>query len=80
MKKTFTPFREKVDPKLINSLSWLGTSLVLVGPYLISTKVSFIPLMVGIALLTPQVYVKRQWNLVLLNVSSVVAYGIQVFN
>ena len=78
--KTFTPFKDKVDPKLINSMSWLGTSLVLVGPYLISTQASFIPLMVGIVLLTPQVYVKKQWNLVLLNLSSVIAYGIQVFN
>lgn len=80
MNKPFTPFRDKVDPKLINSLSWLGTSLTLVGPYLISTSAGFIPLIVGIALLTPQVYVKKQWNLVLLNVSSVIAYSIQVFS
>ena len=58
----------------------MGTGVLLVAPYLVSYKIGFVLLALGIAMLTPQVYKAKQWNLVLLNISSVIGYTLQVFN
>lgn len=69
----------KVDPKVINMISWVGTVCLLLGPYLMHMKIGFILAAVGVIGISPAIYQKRQWNLILLNVSSVIAYSIQIF-
>ena len=61
-------------------LAWIGTSLLMVGPYLLSYQIGFIINFVGIVLLTPQVYKAKQWNLVILNVASSTGYLLQILN
>ena len=63
-----------------DKLAYMGTGILLVAPYLVSYQIGFILLTVGIALLTPQVYKAKQWNLVLLNCSSIIGYTLQIFN
>lgn len=63
-----------------DKLAYMGTGILLVAPYLVSYQIGFILLAVGITLLTPQVYKAKQWNLVLLNCSSIIGYTLQVFN
>lgn len=63
-----------------DKLAYMGTGILLVAPYLVSYQIGFILLAIGIALLTPQVYKAKQWNLVLLNISSIVGYTLQIFN
>jgi len=63
-----------------DKLAYMGTGILLVAPYLVSYQIGFILLAVGITLLTPQVYKAKQWNLVLLNCSSIVGYTLQIFN
>lgn len=73
-------FVNKVDPKLVNSVAWLGTSCLLFSPYLLSYQIGFILGAVGVALITPPCIVNKQWNLVILNFSSFIGYSLQVFN
>jgi len=63
-----------------DKLAYMGTGILLVAPYLVSYQIGFILLAVGITLLTPQVYKAKQWNLVLLNCSSIIGYTLQIFN
>ena len=61
-------------------LAWIGTTLLLCGPYLLSYQIGFILNALGIMLITPQVYKHKQWNLVFLNVVSCTGYWLQIFN
>ena len=63
-----------------DKLAYMGTGILLVAPYLVSYQIGFFLLAVGITLLTPQVYKAKQWNLVLLNCSSIIGYTLQIFN
>lgn len=73
-------FVNKVDPKLINSIAWLGTSCLLFSPYLLSYRIGFILGALGVAFITPPCIVNRQYNLVILNLSSFIGYTLQTFN
>lgn len=66
--------------KFTDKLAYMGTGILLVAPYLVSYQIGFIMLALGIALLTPQVWKAKQWNLVLLNISSIIGYTLQIFN
>ena len=70
--------KKKID--LIDKVAYMGTGVLLVAPYLVSYQIGFVLLALGIAMLTPQVYKAKQWNLVLLNISSVIGYTLQIFN
>lgn len=70
--KTKIPFTTK--------LAYMGTGILMIAPYLVSYQIGFILLALGIALLTPQVWKAKQWNLVLLNFSSIIGYTLQIFN
>ena len=69
----------RVDPKVINMVSWVGTVCLLMGPYLMHMKIGFILAALGVIGISPAIYMKKQWNLILLNVSSVIAYSLQIF-
>lgn len=66
--------------KFTDKLAYMGTGILLVAPYLLSYKIGFVLLSLGIAMLTPQVYKAKQYNLVLLNVSSITGYTLQALN
>jgi len=72
--------KNKIRIPFVNKLAYMGTGILLVAPYLVSYQIGFILLAVGIAMLTPQVYKAKQWNLVLLNISSIIGYTLQIFN
>ena len=72
--------RNKIRIPFVNKLAYMGTGILLVAPYLVSYQIGFILLAVGITMLTPQVYKAKQWNLVLLNISSIIGYTLQIFN
>ena len=73
-------FITKADPKIIESLSWLGTACMLFSPYLLSYQIGFILGGVGVALITPPCIKNKQWNLCILNASSFIGYTLQTFN
>lgn len=62
------------------TVAWIGTTMLLFGPYLLQYKIGFILNCVGIVLLTPQVWRHKQWNLVFLNIVSSTGYLLQILN
>ena len=65
--------------KIIEILSWVGTACMLFSPYLLSYSAGYVLGALGVALITPPCYKNKQWNLVLLNLSSFVGYTLQFF-
>jgi hypothetical protein len=66
--------------KIIETVSWIGTFVLMLGPYLMHNVSGFILALIGVVLITPPCIEKKQWNLVLLNMSSVIGYSIQISN
>ena len=63
---------------MINKIAYLGTAILLIAPYLVHLKIGFVLLIIGIGMVTPQVLKAKQYNLVLLNISSMIGYLLQV--
>ena len=63
-----------------DKLAYIGTVILFAAPYLLSYQIGFILAGVGVVLLIPQVWVKKQWNLVVLNFSSAFGYLLQILN
>lgn len=60
-----------------NRLGYMGTGLLMVSPYLLPYgAIGGITYLVGAVLCTPQVWIAKQWNLVILNFNLLVGYGI----
>ena len=55
-------------------LGWMGTGMIMVAPHLLPTDLGIGLYILSGVLLTPQVLVKKQWNLVLININVIVAY------
>ena len=74
-------FITKVNPKLINTISWIGTVALLLGPYFMNQgKIGYILCTLGIVGISPAVFKQRQWNLVILNISGIIGYSLHIFN
>ena len=77
----FKYLRSRTNLTKIEAIAWFGTTLLFFGPYMLGYgNIGFILNFFGIALLTPQVLKARQWNLVILNISSCIGYSLQIFN
>lgn len=74
-----TKFKKKKLKELhfSDKLAFMGTGILLIAPYLLSYKIGFVLMTVGIGMLTPQVFRAKQYNLVLLNAVSIIGYTLQ---
>ena len=61
----------------VDVLSWMGTACMLGSPYLLSYPIGYLLGALGVVFITPQCYKNRQWNLLVLNVSSFIGYSLQ---
>lgn len=61
--------------KLINKLAYMGSGCLLVTPFTMDYQLTPLFAIIGLILITPQVYEKKQWNLVLLNFTGVLGYS-----
>ena len=61
--------------KLVNRLAYLGTGFLIVTP--VAIDMTYMPLfaIMGLILITPQVWQKKQWNLVILNFTGIIGYS-----
>tara|TARA_R110000772_G_scaffold211375_2_gene321956 strand:+ start:66 stop:332 length:267 start_codon:yes stop_codon:yes gene_type:complete len=69
----------KITPseKLANRVAYMGTGFLILSPYLIPYgDIGGYTYLIGAVLTTPQVWLAKQWNLVLLNGNLLVGYGI----
>lgn len=62
-------------------LGYMGSTFIMMSPYLLNYgKIGCVTYIIGGILLTPQVWIAKQWNLVLLNLNLVVGYILYYLN
>ena len=80
MLRAYSQYRTQPKMHWSTLVAWVGTTMLLFGPYLMNYQIGFILNAMGIMLLTPQVYRHKQWNLVFLNIVSSTGYWLQILN
>jgi len=72
----------RLDPveKLANRLGYMGTAFLILSPYLVPYgTIGGVTYVIGAVLSTPQVWVSKHWNIVLLNFNLLIGYGIFIW-
>ena len=73
----------KLSPleRISNRLGYMGAAFIMMSPYLLSYgKTGAITYIFGGLLCTPQVWVAKQWNLVIVNLNVTLGYLIYLYN
>jgi hypothetical protein len=73
----------KLTPKerLANRLGYMGAAFIMMSPYLLPYgNVGITTYIIGGALAIPQVWIAKQWNLVIVNLNVIIGYIIYYFN
>jgi hypothetical protein len=72
----------KLSPKerLANRLGYMGAAFIMMSPYLLPYgNVGAITYIIGGILAIPQVWIAKQWNLVIVNVNVTIGYIIYLY-
>lgn len=67
----------KLNPteRLANRLGYMGTAFIMVSPYLLPYgSIGAVTYIIGGIVSTPQVWVAKQWNLVMVNLNVTIGY------
>ena len=57
----------------------MGTSFMMMSPHLLPDKVGMITYVIAGVISIPQVFVAKQWNLVMVNINVMMAYALLIF-
>ena len=74
---------KKLSPleRVGNRLGYMGTSFIMVSPYLLQyDQLGAYTYLAGAVLSTPQVWIAKQWNLVAINFNLLIGYGLYIYN
>ena len=74
---------KKLTPleRLGNRLGYMGTSFIMMSPYLLKyDSLGAWTYLVGAVLSLPQVWIAKQWNLVTVNFNLLLGYGLYLYN
>ena len=74
--------QRKLSPieRIANRLGYMGTSFIMMSPYLLSyDKIGGVTYVIGGILSMPQVFVAKQWNLVAVNLNVTIGYLIYLW-
>ena len=67
--------------RLGNRLGYMGSAFIMMSPYLLPyDNIGAYTYLVGAVLSMPQVWLAKQWNLVVINLNLLVGYGLYIFN
>ena len=67
--------------RIANRLGYMGTAFIMMSPYLLYYgDVGAITYIIGGIISTPQVFVAKQWNLVLVNLNVTIGYLIYLYS
>ena len=67
--------------RIANRLGYMGTAFIMMSPYLLPYEgIGVITYIIGGTLSIPQVWVAKQWNLVLVNLNVSIVYLIYYLN
>lgn len=75
--------QRKLSPleRLSNRLGYMGTSFIVISPHILSYDLlGAYTYVIGGLLSMPQVFVAKQWNLVLVNLNVTIGYLIYLYN
>ena len=63
--------------RLSQRLGYMGTAFIIMSPYMLAqSNVGAYTYIIGGVISIPQVFLAKQWNLVLINLNVIVGYGI----
>ena len=74
---------KKLSPleRLGNRLGYMGSSFIMMSPYLLPyDNIGAYTYLVGAVFSLPQVWIAKQWNLVMINVNLLLGYGLYIYN
>jgi len=66
--------------RLSNRLGYMGAAFIMISPYLLPDTIGAITYIIGGILALPQVFVAKQWNLVIVNLNVTLGYLIYLYN
>ena len=73
--------RLSAKERIANRLGYMGTAFIMMSPYLLAYgNIGVITYIVGGIISIPQVWVAKQWNLVLVNLNVIIGYIIYSIN
>jgi len=74
--------QRKLSPveRIGNRLGYMGTSFIMMSPYLLPyDNIGAYTYIAGAFLSLPQVWIAKQWNLVIVNINLLIGYGAYIF-
>ena len=73
--RTLTPAE-----RMGNRLGYMGTAFIMMSPYLLPyDNIGAYTYLIGAVLSLPQVWLAKQWNLVIVNFNLLIGYGMYLF-
>lgn len=67
--------------RISNRLGYMGTAFIMISPYILPYgQIGAYTYVIGGVLSMPQVFIAKQWNLVLVNLNVIVGYMIYTLN
>ena len=65
--------------RLANRLGYMGTAFMMLSPHILPDRTGIVTYIIAGIISIPQVFVAKQWNLVLVNLNVAIAYAILFF-
>jgi len=65
--------------RIANRLGYMGTAFMMTSPHLLPDTAGIVTYIIAGTISIPQVFVAKQWNLVLVNLNVAIAYTILYF-
>ena len=66
--------------RLSSRLGYMGAGFIMISPYLLPSTQGAVTYIIGGLLSLPQVWVAKQWNLVMININLLLGYGLYIYN
>ena len=67
--------------RLANRAGYMGSAFIMLSPYLLPYDgIGAYTYLLGAILSIPQVWIAKQWNIVIVNFNLLIGYGIYIFN
>ena len=74
---------KKLTPleRLGNRLGYMGSAFIMMSPYLLPyDNIGAYTYLLGAVFSLPQVWIAKQWNLVMINFNLLLGYGLYIYN
>ena len=63
-----------------NRLGYMGSAFIMMSPYLLPVGIGGYTYLLGAICSLPQVWLAKQWNLVIVNFNLLIGYGLYLWN